>query len=104
MLTLYWIAPWTGIVLADWWLRPGRDCAAPRRWMPEATLFLAVSVLTIGLFSTSDLYTGPVARALGGADVGYYVGFALAFTGTLVLGRSRGSAPHPAEAGGPRPA
>ena len=98
VLTLYWIAPWTGIVLADWWLRPGHDCTPRRSWMPEATLFLAVSGLTIALFSTSDLYEGPVARALSGADVGYYAGFALAFGGTVLLGRLRGSAAHRAGA------
>ncbi len=89
VLTLYWIAPWTGIVLADWWMRPGRDVQAPRAWMPEATLFIVTSVLTIVLFSATDLYTGFVARALGGADIGYYVGFTLAFGGTVLLGRKQ---------------
>ena len=104
VLTLYWIAPWTGIVLADWWLRPGRDCTAPRRWMPEATLFLVVSSVTVLLFSTSDLYTGPIASWLDGADIGYYVGFASAFAGALVLGKLRGSgAPGPSFVHGARP-
>ncbi len=89
VLTLYWIAPWTGIVLADWWRDPGprREAAAP--WTAEATLFVVVSVATIALFAASDLYTGPVARALGGADIGYYVGFAVAALGTLAIGRVR---------------
>ena len=91
VLTLYWIAPWTGIVLADWWLRPGRDCTAPRRWMPEATLFLVVSSVTVLLFSTSDLYTGPIASWLDGADIGYYVGCAPACAGAVDLGKLGGS-------------
>jgi NCS1 family nucleobase:cation symporter-1 len=97
VLTLYWIAPWTGIVLADWWRHPGHDCTAPRGWMPEASLFVVVSIATIALFSASDLYTGPVARALGGADIGYYVGFALAFAGTCLIRapKARGFAPGP---------
>ncbi len=89
VLTLYWIAPWVGIVLADWWMRPGHDCSAPRAWMPEATLFVATSVATILLFSSTDLYTGLVARALGGADIGYYVGFGVAFAATVALSRRR---------------
>ncbi len=79
LVTLYWIAPWIGIVLADWYLVGRRDEARdPPGWTLGATIFLLTAVLTIALFSVSDLYTGPVARLLGGADIGYYFGFAAA--------------------------
>ncbi len=84
VLTLYWIAPWTGIVLADWYCRPGPRRDAAQRWTVGASLFVVVSVATILLFSVSDVYTGIVARWLGGADVGYYVGFLAAFVGYAV--------------------
>ncbi len=47
----------------------------PPGWTRGATIFLVTAVLTTALFSVSDLYTGPAARLLGGADIGYYVGF-----------------------------
>ncbi len=79
VMTLYWIAPWIGIVLADWYLvRDRRPLSDPPGWTRGATIFVVTAVLTIALFSVSDLYTGPVARLLGGADIGYYVGFAVA--------------------------
>lgn len=79
VVTLYWIAPWIGIVLADWYLAGGREARTPMPdppgWTRGATIFLVTAVLTTALFSVSDLYTGPAARLLGGADIGYYVGF-----------------------------
>ncbi len=75
VVTLYWIAPWIGIVLADWYLIGSRPRAVPPGWTRAATIFAVTAVLTIALFSVSDLYTGPIARLLGGADIGYYVGF-----------------------------
>lgn len=75
VVTLYWIAPWIGIVLADWYLVGSRPREVPPGWTQAATIFVVSAVLTIALFSVSDLYTGPVARLLGGADIGYYVGF-----------------------------
>ena len=79
LVTLYWIAPWIGIVLADWYLLGRRGGERdPPGWTRGATIFLLTAVLTIALFSVSDLYTGPAARLLGGADIGYYVGFLLA--------------------------
>ncbi|MBE7212044.1 MAG: cytosine permease [Gluconacetobacter diazotrophicus] len=93
---LYWIAPWIGIVLADWYFRRARPAAAPLpaplpAWTAEATAFVVIAPLTAILFGASELYTGPVARLLGGADIGYYVGFVSAAGCTLVL-RRRGAA------------
>ena len=96
VVTLYWVAPFIGIVLADWWCRPDAGAAAARGWTAEATLFVATSLVTTALFSSNELYTGPVARALGGADIGYDVGFTAAFGGTVLLrrlGRRPGALP-----------
>jgi NCS1 family nucleobase:cation symporter-1 len=74
LLLLYWIAPWCGILIADWALFRG----APHRvrpWASGATIFLVVTPLTIALFSATEIYTGPVAKLLGGTDVGFFVGF-----------------------------
>ncbi|MFT8671675.1 purine-cytosine permease family protein [Acetobacter orientalis] len=91
MVTMYWIAPWVGIVLADWYCGDHKVHAAPPGWTYGATIFAVTSVLTIALFSTSSVYTGPVARWLNGADIGYYVGFLVA-AGWYVLGmRTRAS-------------
>ncbi|MFT8419663.1 MAG: cytosine permease [Acetobacter sp.] len=78
MVTMYWIAPWTGIVLADWYCTDHTQRPTPAGWTRGASIFAITSTLTIGLFSTSSLYTGPIARWLGGADIGYYVGFFVA--------------------------
>lgn len=101
LVTMYWIAPWCGIVLADWYLtgghstvrgaRYGEALHPPAGWTEGATIFVVVSVLTVLLFSTSSLYTGPVARWLGGADIGYYVGFFTA-AGWYAAARKRADA------------
>lgn len=91
LVTMYWIAPWIGIVLADWYCGTRQPRPVPPGWTYGATIFAVTSVLTILLFSESQLYTGPVARWLDGADIGSYVGFFVA-GGWYVLGmRSRAS-------------
>jgi NCS1 family nucleobase:cation symporter-1 len=88
LVLLYWIAPWAGIVLAHWFLL--RDQAdAPAGWAPGASVFAIVTALTIGLFSATDIYTGPVARWLGGTDIGYFVGFFAAAGAYLLVTRSK---------------
>lgn len=71
----YWVAPWVGIVLVDWHQRRGDERAKPDGWRRGATIFVLVTASTMALFSSTDLYTGPITRWLGGADVGYFVGF-----------------------------
>jgi len=74
LLLLYWIAPWAGIVIADWLLFHG-DASRTRQWGVGATIFLIVTPVTIALFSSTSIYTGPIATLLGGTDIGYFVGF-----------------------------
>jgi NCS1 family nucleobase:cation symporter-1 len=79
VLLMYWIAPWVAIVLTDWWMFRGAP-ERVRRWSSGATIFLIVTPLTLVLFSSTIAYTGPIARLLGGTDIGFYVGF---FTASL---------------------
>jgi NCS1 family nucleobase:cation symporter-1 len=88
----YWITPFVGVVLADWWLR-GRRADA---WsvvdfgkLPMGTVALVALVVgfAVGIpFQNSSLgyeWGGPfnyvTATYLHGADLAYYVGGAVAF-------------------------
>jgi NCS1 family nucleobase:cation symporter-1 len=70
----YWTAPWLAIILVDFFtggVRTGIGGA----WRRGATIFLIVAFATTALFSSTEIYTGPIARLLNGADIGYFVGF-----------------------------
>jgi len=88
----YWITPFVGVVLADWWLRDRK--ADP--WsivdfakLPMGTVALVALVVgfVVGIpFQNSSLgyeWGGPfnyiTANYLHGADLAYYVGGAVAF-------------------------
>lgn len=80
LLISYWVAPWIGIVLARSLPASGGVRAVPAgvgrlRLFWVFLLSLAVSVP----FMDQTLYEGPVAKWLGGGDVGYWVGLVLAF-------------------------
>ncbi len=88
VLLAYWIAPWTGIVIADRYL-VGPSTRPPRRWESGAVIWAVITPCTMLLFSASTVYTGPVARALGGSDVGFIVGFFGAAALYVLAERSR---------------
>jgi len=93
LLLGYWIAPWIAIVIVDWLLRRGDEQLDPGEWRHGATIFVAVAAATIVLFSSTDIYTGPVTRWLGGVDIGYFVGFfaaALLYFATAYIPNGRG--------------
>jgi NCS1 family nucleobase:cation symporter-1 len=91
LLLLYWIAPWAGIVLADWLLYRGlRQTPA---WGVGAWIFCIVTPLTIALFSATEIYTGPIAKLLGGTDIGFFVGFLMAAGAYLTLDKFRSAPP-----------
>jgi NCS1 family nucleobase:cation symporter-1 len=91
LLLIYWIAPWAGIVLADWWMY-GERPRVPRTWGTGATIFLIVTPITMFLFSATEVYTGPVAKLLGGTDIGFFVGFFAAAVSYVLVERARRAA------------
>jgi NCS1 family nucleobase:cation symporter-1 len=94
---LYLFTPWTAINLVDFYvLRKGhysiREIFNPNgmygRWNWRGLLAYGVGfVVMIPCFSTG-LYTGPVARALGGADIAMLVGLPVAAAVYLLACRS----------------
>ena len=83
LLLGYWMTPWLGVMFCDFYFshkRLGEDRigpVSPRTW-PALGSFL-IGILVSIPFMSSALYTGPVAHALGGADLTFYVGFLVAF-------------------------
>jgi NCS1 family nucleobase:cation symporter-1 len=80
LFLFYWMAPWTAIVLVHWFKigRHQEEHFYSPGWTHAATIFVVTTIATIALFSASPIYTSPVAKALGGVDIGYYVGFIVA--------------------------
>ena len=58
-----------------------------------AAIFAVVTPLTIALFSATEIYTGPVAKLLGGTDIGFFVGFFAASGAYVLFERRRSAAP-----------
>jgi purine-cytosine permease-like protein len=94
---LYLFTPWTAINLVDFYVvRRGhysiREIFNPAgmygRWNWRGlTAYLIGFIVMIPFFSTT-LYTGPVARALGGADIAMLVGLPVAAGIYLLMCRS----------------
>ena len=106
-LLVMWVGPYGGIWIADAYLRRGRydalalhhqGPAAGRYWgwrglNPAGCIALAAGMLVAAMTMKSPLYDGPLARALGGADLSWLLGFPVAgviyAALTLILERGR---------------
>ncbi len=86
-LLLYLFTPWTAVNLVDFYLvRKGhysvREIFNPRgmygRWQWRGLLAYGAGFAAMIPFFSTDLYTGPVARALGGVDISMLVGLPVA--------------------------
>ncbi len=81
LLISYWVAAWVGVILA-WAL--GRGGGAPWSAFDGGLRLYLVGAFLAGLAATvpfmdQALYEGPVARLLGGGDLGYWAGLIVAF-------------------------
>jgi nucleobase:cation symporter-1, NCS1 family len=83
----YWIAPFCAIVMIDWYYE--KDKYTPgflRRALNFGNLrggWTALAAFVVGFgamvpFMNTSIIVGPVATALKGADIAFYVGFAVA--------------------------
>ena len=84
---LYLFTPWTAINLVDfYWVRKGhysvREIFNPHgmygRWNWRGLLAYGVGFVAMIPFFSTDIYVGPIARRLGGADLAMLVGLPVA--------------------------
>jgi NCS1 nucleoside transporter family len=96
-LLLYLFTPWTAINLVDFYVvRKGhysiREIFNPRgmygRWNWRGLLAYGIGFVVMIPFFSTDRYQGPVARALGGADIAMLVGLPVAAAVYLLACRS----------------
>ncbi len=91
LLTLdYWVTPWIGIMVAAFFLkrvRAGVETAADFLGVGLGAYLigLLVSVPFMNLSSYGVSYVGPIANIMGGADVSYFVAFAVALVAYVAL-------------------
>ena len=97
----YWIAPFCAIVMIDWHYQ--RDWYTPSllrnalMWRNLGNGWPAVVAFVLGFgammpFMNTSIIVGPVAKALQGADLAFYVGFIV--TGALYYALRRAAARH----------
>jgi NCS1 family nucleobase:cation symporter-1 len=94
---LYLFTPWTAINLVDfYWVRRGhysvREIFSARgmygRWNWRGLLAYGVGFVTMIPFFSTPLYTGPIAAALGGADIAMVVGLPVSAVVYIIACRS----------------
>ncbi len=98
LLLSYWIMPWLGIILVDFFIARRttvEGSASPKPFDRGALLVYFASVLVSVPFMVPIISLGYPVGALsgwfGGADLSYFVSFAVACVLTLVLRRSAAS-------------
>lgn len=98
LLLLYFMIPWTAVNLVDYYIvrRSNYDIAQlfdPNglygRWSaPGLTSYLIGFVAMIPFFSVHGLYVGPIAAAIGEADVAIFVGLVVSAGCYLLMTRN----------------
>jgi nucleobase:cation symporter-1, NCS1 family len=95
VLISYWTPPFLAIVIVDWRLRRGRvDVSRLTDWGSlsnggPALIALALGFLSALPFMNTELLVGPVAKALHGGDIAYYVSFVVAAVVYVALARRK---------------
>jgi nucleobase:cation symporter-1, NCS1 family len=104
LLLLYVLVPWTAVNLVDYYLLRHGEYDVPSFFRQDGGVYgkinaAAVECYVIGIvvqvpFIASPMYTGPIARAIGGIDLSWIVG--LVITGPVYywLARNAGLQPN----------
>lgn len=110
LLISYWVAAWVGVILA--WSLGFADI--PLSALSRSDHVRLLGAFVVGLAATvpfmdQTLYEGPVARLLGGGDLGYWAGLIVAFVLARLVLRAvrersgREPARRPLQQAAPRP-
>lgn len=98
LLLSYWIAPWLGVVLSDFYYHqknPERK-DEPRGWI--GLLSFLIGILFSIPFMSSHLYVGPIAgNFLQGADISYFVSLLISVMVYRIVIKLKQVHPAPAE-------
>lgn len=102
VFTLYLLVPWTAINLTDYYLIRRGHYDIPELFKVDGKYgqfnwyALVVYALAVGIqfpfMNDSAVYVGPVANALGGADIAWIIGFVFAAVAYYIGARYRRSA------------
>ncbi len=101
-LLMYVMVPWTAVNLVDFYLVQHGNYDVPSFFARDGGVYgrynwpaLGCYLLGIGIqipFISTDLYTGPIAAALGNVDISWMVGLALVSPIYYVIARGAGRA------------
>lgn len=83
LLLGYWITPWLGVLFCDFYLLRRSRVAVDDKRNTKPVVWQGLVSFLIGIgvsvpFMNAPYYVGPVAKAFGGADLTFYVGFIVA--------------------------
>ncbi|GER86589.1 cytosine permease [Dictyobacter vulcani] len=94
LLIAYWLGPWCIILILEHFVfRKGNyniddwntRSKLPVGWAAIASMFLGLIGVWLG--ASQYLFTGPIARSLGGMDIGFELGVVIAAVAYLILRR-----------------
>jgi len=74
-LFVHWVGPWAAIILVHWFVVGKKEQKTPSGITTGCLIFVGISLISILLFSSNSLYTGLLSDAVGGMDIGPYLGF-----------------------------
>lgn len=86
----YWITPWLGVLFADFYFLRRHQHAAQDNRNRHPVIWQGLGSFLVGIaasipFMNAPYYEGPVAKALDGSDLTFYVGFIVASIVYMVL-------------------
>ncbi|MGC8597305.1 MAG: purine-cytosine permease family protein [Thermocladium sp.] len=90
----YWITPWIGVIIGNYYLRRSvtwRDVETPIKARTRPLLAYIIGLLASMPFMNLDAATGglvpfigPLSSVMGGADISYFVSFAVALVLSII--------------------
>ncbi|MCX4096995.1 purine-cytosine permease family protein [Nocardia sp. alder85J] len=93
LFMIVWFAPWSAILMVDYFLRRGRyprdGLERPIRWSRAGVAAQLLGSAASALFLVTTIWQGPIAKALGGLDFSVFAGLLVGGFTYWLFARSR---------------